>query len=96
MEREKLVTLVEQLLVEVTVQRLVLRSVVVNLIAKSDTPMAGLIDTVAEEAAMTSPDVFPLPDVSADLQRRASAIAIERAQLLLQTFGQGLRRRTAA
>jgi hypothetical protein len=84
--------LLEQLLVEVTVQRLVTRSIITALVANSSQPIGDLIETIEESAAITSPDFFPLDDVDAGLQARASHIAQDRAKTLFVNFGKGLKR----
>jgi hypothetical protein len=88
--------LLEQLLVEVTVQRLVTRAIITEMVANSTLPIAHLIDSMEESAAMTSPEFFPLSDVDPELQAKASRIAQARAKALFVDFGKAFKAPSAA
>jgi hypothetical protein len=85
--------LLEKLVLELTVQRLVTRSIITTMIANSKQSIPHLLDSIEESAAMTSPNFFPLDDVDPELQAKASRIAQARAKTLLANFGKGLKKK---
>jgi hypothetical protein len=78
--------LLEQLLVEVTAQRLVTRAIIGHIVANSPKAIPALIADFEEQMAKTSPDLLRLPDVDSDLQEKASLLAKARAAALLSNL----------
>ena len=91
--------MIERLLVEVTAQRLVMRSLLAYIALSSKQPLSKLLADFEEAAAKTSPDVVPLADVDRDIHQKASALAKQRAAQFVRDLGpltmQASPRRTA-
>jgi hypothetical protein len=79
--------MIERLLVEVTAQRLVIRSLLAYLAVTSGRPLSQLLADLQEAADKTSPDVAPLPDVERHIHEKASALAQERATQFVRDLG---------
>jgi len=79
--------MVERLLVEVTAQRLVMRSLLAYIAMTSRQPLSQLIADFREAAEKTSPDIVPLADVDRDIHERASALAKKRAAQFIEDLG---------
>ena len=79
--------LAKELLVEVTMQRLISRAIIGMMIANSRKPMSEVIANFAEALDKTAPEMLPLPDVDAELQAKASRLARRRAAALLENLG---------
>ena len=79
--------LIEQLLIEVTAQRLITRALIGHLMTHSRRPITALIASFEEAMEKTAPDLFPLPDVDTELQAKASALAKARAAAMLANLG---------
>jgi len=78
---------IERLLVEVTAQRLIMRSLLAYIALSSKQPLAQLLADLQEAAAKTSPDVVPLADVDRDIHEKASALAKRRAEQFVRDLG---------
>ena len=78
---------VEKLLVEVTSQRLIIRSLLAYLALTSKQPLSMMIADFQDAAARTSPDVVPLADIHRDIHEKASALAKTRAEQFLRDLG---------
>ena len=87
MDRARQAELIEHLLVEVTMQRLVTRAIIGHMLANSRKPIAQIVADLEEAVEKTSPDVVPLPDVDPQLQEKASALARARMAALLDNIG---------
>jgi hypothetical protein len=79
--------LMQQLLLEVTTQRLITRALVGHLIANSRKPIASVIASLEEAVEKTAPELFPLPGVDPELQAKASLLARARTEELLANLG---------
>jgi hypothetical protein len=79
--------LAEQLLIEVTLQRLITRAIIGVMLANSRKSMSRVIAEFAEALDKTAPDVVPLPDVDPEIQAKASRLARRRAAALLENLG---------
>src|SRR5688572_25530543 len=77
----------EELLVELTAQRLITRAIIGHLMANSRKPISLVISSFEEALEKTSPDLMPLPDVDSALQAKASLVAQARARALLDNLG---------
>lgn len=80
-------TLAEQLLVELTAQRLITRAIVGAMIANSRKPISTVIAALEEAMEKTSPEMIPLPDVDPVVQAEASRLARRRAIAMLEDLG---------
>lgn len=78
---------VENLIIEVTAQRLVIRSLLAYIALTTKQPLAEMIADFQAAAEKTSPDVVPLPDVERELHEKASALAKLRAEQFIQDLG---------
>jgi hypothetical protein len=87
MRDEDIPGVVQQLLVEMTAQRLITRALIGHLVTHSRRSISGLIESFEEALAKTEPDFFPLPGVDTELQAQASALARTRAEALLANLG---------
>ncbi len=85
MDQARQAELIEQLLVEVTTQRLVTRAIVGQLLANSRKPITQVVADLQE--AVDKIAMIPLEDVAPELQDRASALARRRAAALLDNLG---------
>jgi predicted nucleic acid-binding protein len=85
MDQARQAELIEQLLVEVTTQRLVTRAIVGQLLANSRKPVAQVVADLQE--AVDKIAMIPLEDVEPELQERASELARRRAAALLDNLG---------
>ena len=79
--------LLQQLLLEVTTQRLITRAIVGHMIANSRKPIASVIASLEEAVEKTAPELFPLPGVDPELQAKASLLAKARTEELLANLG---------
>jgi hypothetical protein len=79
--------LMQQLLLEVTTQRLITRAIVGHMIANSRKPIASVIASLEEAVEKTAPELFPLPGVDPELQAKASLLAKARTEELLANLG---------
>ncbi len=85
MDQVRQAELIEQLLVEVTTQRLVTRAIVGQLLANSRTPITQVVADLQE--AVDKIAMIPREDVAPELQDRPSAPARRRAAALLDNLG---------
>jgi len=79
--------MIERLLIEVTAQRLVIRSLLAYIAISSNQPLSRLLADFREAAEKTSPDVVPLADVEREIHEKASALAQERAAQFIKDLG---------
>ena len=79
--------LMQQLLLEMTTQRLITRALIGHMIANSRKPIASVIASLEEAVEKTSPELFPLPGVDPELQAKASLLAKARTEELLANLG---------
>ena len=79
--------MMEQLFVEITAQRLIMRSLLAYIAISSRLPLTQLLADLDEAAKKTSPDVVPLPDLDRDIHEKASILARERAAQFLRDLG---------
>ena len=87
MRDEDIREVVQQLVIEVTTQRLITRALIGHFVTNSPRSISGLIDSFEEALEKTDPDLLPLPGVSVELQSKASALARARAAALLANLG---------
>jgi hypothetical protein len=79
--------MIERLYVEVTAQRLIIRSLLAYIAVTSSRPLSQLITDLQDAAEKTSPDIVPLPDVERGIHEKASALAKERAAQFINDLG---------
>ncbi len=85
--RQRHEDLADELLIEVTTQRLITRAIIGVMLANSRKSMSTVIAEFAEALDKTAPGVVPLPDVDPELQAKASRLARRRAAALLENLG---------
>lgn len=78
---------VENLIIEVTAQRLVMRSLLAYIALTTKQSLAEMIADFQIAAEKTSPDIVPLPDVERGVHEKASALAKARAEQFIQDLG---------
>ena len=88
MDLDRLTQRVDELALELTVQRLVTRSLIFYLFHKHERGgLAGIVAEMEKASDRTSTDVLPLPGVDPTLQTKASLLARERGRELLYSLG---------
>lgn len=76
-----------ELAVEVAALRLMLRSVVAQMLILSPAPIIDTLKAFEEAAAKMSPDEVPVADLDPELHRKAAELAQERARQFVRDIG---------
>jgi hypothetical protein len=89
---------VEELRVEIVALRLIVRSMLAQMLITTDKPIPLALRTLEEAAAKMSPDEVRISDLDPVLHRKAYALANKRANAFLRDVGALIapRRRKAA
>ena len=77
----------DELAVEVAALRLIVRSVVAQMLMLSPARMTDTLRAFEEAAAKMSPDEVPVADLDPELHKRAAALAQERARQFVRDIG---------
>jgi hypothetical protein len=78
---------IEQLIIEVTAQRLITRAIIAHMMAHAEKSMAQVMEDLEEAVRKTAPDLLPLPGVEPELQAKASAVIKARAAAMVDGIG---------
>jgi hypothetical protein len=85
----------DELSVEVVALRLILRSVVAQMLMLSSAPMTETLKAFEDAAAKMSPDEVPVADLDPDLHKQAAQLAQQRARQFLHDIGKLVARKRA-
>jgi hypothetical protein len=81
------------LAIEVAALRLIVRSVVAQMLVLSPAPMSETLKAFEDAARKMSPDEIPIADLDPELHRRAAALARKRAGDFVRDIGKLVARR---
>ena len=82
-----------ELAIEVAALRLIVRSVVAQMMILSPTPISETLKAFEEATAKMSPDEIPIADLDPELHRRAAELARKRAGEFVRDIGKLVARR---
>lgn len=82
-----------ELAVEVAALRLIVRSIVAEMMILSPTPISETLKAFEEATAKMSPDEIPIADLDPELHRRAAELAQKRAGEFVRDIGKMVARR---
>ena len=77
----------DELAVEVAALRLIVRSVVAQMLMLSPARMSDTLRAFEEAATKMSPDEVPVADLDPEVHKRAAALAQERARQFVRDIG---------
>ena len=82
-----------ELAIEVAALRLIVRSVVAQMMVLSPAPISETLKAFEDAARKMSPDEIPIADLDPELHRRAAALARKRAGDFVRDIGRLVARR---
>ncbi|HKS62867.1 MAG TPA: hypothetical protein VJT13_14285 [Xanthobacteraceae bacterium] len=77
----------EDLAIEVAALRLIVRSIVAQMLLLSSAPLTKTLKAFEEAVAKMSPDEVPIADLDPEVHRQAAELAKKRAQQFVRDIG---------